>query len=214
MNKYEGGIIISAGIGLISLLGWAVESWQNRKLRRSVGDGLRDLKDAAAKDISETLLHTAVSKAADSAVNKYVAADNCVILTCAKDNLEKEVTHMVCNQYDVAKKEVSEKIAARVAELDDPEALRKAVRARAEDILVRQFRDDLRDLKDKAEDSIDKAVTTYEDKLDEMAEKFEEKLDDKLDRASESLQSVKRVYDILGNGLGAKRESGIRIVTD
>lgn len=88
------------------------------------------------------------------------------------------------------------------------------MRTRAEDILVRQFKDDLRDLKDKAEDSIDKAVSTYEDKLDEMAEKFEEKLDDKLDRASESLQSVKRVYDILGNGLGAKRESGIRIVTD
>lgn len=214
MNKYEGGIIISAGIGLISLLGWAVESWQNRKLRRSVGEGLRDLKDATAKDISETLLHTAVSKAADSAVNHYVAADNSIILAKAKSTLEEEVFKMVNSQYDVSKKEVSEKIAARAAELDDPEALRKAVRTRAEDILVRQFRDDLRDLKDKAEDSIDKAVSTYEDKLDEMAEKFEEKLDDKLDRASESLQSVKRVYDILGNGLGAKRESGIRIVTD
>lgn len=215
MNKTEIGISIIAmvAVGIATLFGFSVH--ETRQVNKKIGKAAEDLKNASVKDISDAMVQQAIEKAAEQAVSVNVATDNYIILSKAKSSLESQISELVKERYGDAVREVSERIAAQAAKIDDPEALKKAVRSRAEDILVRQFKNELDDLKDRAEDTIERAVSTYEDKLDDIAEKFEDKLDDKLERASDSLQSVKRVYDILGNGLGGKKESsGIRIVTD
>lgn len=203
MNKFTVGTLIAAALALIGVGAGAV--YENHQTNKKVGKSMEELKNASVREISEGLLKEAVTKAADMAVDKYVRNDNESILSKANSRLTSEIDSLVRGRYDEVTNDVSERLAKHVAQLDNPDKLKKAVRERAEDILVKRFDNDLDDLKRRAEDAFDDANERYENKLDDAIDRFEEKLDDKVEGYVDSLSSMKKVYDTLEKALSGHR---------
>lgn len=200
MNKVTIGTMVAAVVTLLGI--GASAAWENHQTNKKVGKSMEELKNATVRDISDSMLREAVSRAADIAVNKYVRDDNESILNRANVKLANDIQSLVKSRYDEVTKDVSDRLASQVAKLDDPERLRRNVREKAEDILAKRFNDDLDDLKRKAEDAFDDANERYENKLEDVVNKFEEKLDDKLAGYSDNLASMKKVYESIEKAFG------------
>ena len=203
MNKFAVVTGITAVLALLGVTGAAL--YENHETNKKVGKSMDELKNATVQEISESLLKEAVTRAANIAVDKYVGRDNDAIMSRANGRLDKEITSLVNGRYSEVTRDVSDRLAAQVSKMDDPERLRKAVRERAEELLMKRLDDDLDDLKRRAEDAFDDANERYEDKLSDVVDKFEEKLDDELDGYSENLASMKKVYESIERAFGGRR---------
>lgn len=203
MNKFTVGTLVAAALALLGI--GAGTLYENHQTNKKVGKSMEELKNASVREISEGLLKEAVAKAADMAVDKYVRSDNDSILSKANSRLGSEIENLVRSRYDEVTDDVSGRLAKHVAQLDNPDKLKKAVRERAEDILVKRFDNDLDDLKRRAEDAFEDANERYENKLEDVVEKFEEKLDDKLDGYSDNLASMKKVYESIERAFNGHR---------
>ena len=179
MNKFAVGTMVAA---VLALLGVGVNAaYESHQTNKKIGQATDELKNATVKDITDSLLREAVQRAASLSVDKYIRDDNDAILSKANSTLANQISSLVNGRYNEVTKEVSDRLAKHVADLDHPDRIRKAVMEKAEKILLDRFDDDLDDLKDKAKDAYDDANERYEQKLDDLADKFESKLDDKLE---------------------------------
>ena len=204
MNKFAVGTFVAAVLALFGVGGYA--AYENHETNKKIGKTADELKNATVRDISESMIRETVSRAAEEAVSRYIDKDNDEILRKAKSKLDADIFTMVQEQYGEAKRGVTEKIAAEVSKLDDPEGLKRSVRKRAEDILVNRFDSDLADMKRKAENAYDDANNRYERKLEDISDKFEDKLNEKLEGYSDNLASMKKVYESIERAFGGNRD--------
>ena len=202
MNKWTVGTLIVAAAALLGIGGSAV--YENHQTSKKVGKSVEELKNASIREITEGMLREAVGQAADLTVNKYISRDNDSLMRQANNELDKRIAELVGNRYNEVTKDVSDRLAAQIDKLEDPDRIRKSVHKRAEEILLQRFSNDLDDLKQKAEDAFDDANERYENKLDNVIDKFEEKLDDKLEGYSDSLASMKKVYESIEHAFGKR----------
>ena len=203
MNKFAIGTIVAAFTALFGV--GAMAAYENHQTNKKIGISMDELKNSTVRDISESLVKEAVTRAADLAVDKYIDKDNKDILDKAESRIRLEVNNLVSSRYNEAVKEVSDRISAQVARMDDPDRMKREIQSQATKILISRFEDDLNDLKKKAKDAFDEANDKYEKKLDDISETFEDKLDDKLEDYSEHLASMKKISDILESTFGSKR---------
>ena len=203
MNKFAVGTMVAA---VLALLGVGVNAaYESHQTNKKIGKAAEELKNASIKDISDGLLQEAVTRAADLAVDRYIKTDNDAILSKAMTRLGNEVSSLVNSRYNDVTKDVSDRIAKHVADLDHPDRIRRAVMEKAEQILLDRFDDDLDDLKEKAKDAFDDANDRYEEKLEDLSDKFESKLDDKLEDYSEHLATMKKLSDVIENAFSGRK---------
>ena len=203
MNKFAVGTMVAAVLALLGV--GANAAYESHQTNKKIGKATEELKNATVRDISESLMREAVTRAADLAVDRYIKSDNDAILSKANSKLGAEVESLVRGRYGEAVSEVSERISKQVARLDDPDQMRREVRKQAEKILLDRFDGDLDDLKEKAKDAYDDANDRYERKLEDLSDKFESKLDDKMEDYSEHLATMKKLADVVENAFGGRK---------
>jgi len=202
MNK---GLVVTGAVALLTLLGVGVSAaYDSHQTSKKIGKTIDEIKHSSIKDIKDSILNEAVGKAADYAVDKYIRDDNDSLLKNAKQKLDHDIDILVRGRYDDVTNDVGDRLAKHVAQLDDPERLKRVVRDKAESLLVNRFEDDLNDLKRRASDAYDDANDRYEEKLEEAIDRFEDKLNDKLKSYTESLDSMKKAYDTVERAFGGR----------
>ena len=151
--------IAGAGVLMLSALG-IMDLFERRETNKKIGMSMKELKDASVKDISQTVVESAVKSAAATSVAEYVSRVKNEVMMEARMKLAEETRKAVKEAGETIQKEVGERISTE-ASMIDMTALKKSARDKAEEKILDKFDGNLEDLLSKFNDNLSNVQKIY-----------------------------------------------------
>lgn len=152
LGLMAGGTIL-AGIGGTLL-------FRVNELAKKFDVSVKELKDITTDKIKDSIVESAVRKAAEDQVSDCIVRVHNDVMGAARNKISDETRKAVMNAKEDIEKEVSERISKEAA-LIDMEDLRKSARDKAEEKILSKFNGNLDDLLGKFNENLSNVQRIY-----------------------------------------------------
>ena len=173
MNKLVIGVIGTATLSVISLASNVVNTIRMNRTLKKLNDGLGKVEEISEDKISETVIQTAVNRAANKQVEAHLKATESAVIRAADEELAQKAREAVYAQAKDIRKQAAEKISQQVANLDI-EALKTRVCDESNKIITKKLEGVLDESAKKFQDQMDQTRKIYDKISKAMAEKEED----------------------------------------
>lgn len=167
-------VVVLSAFGAAFLAGLGVDIYEHQKVAKKIGIAAGDLKEAAVKDIQQSIVEKAVTDAAEDRVSSYVRNVKNEVMDEARIKLGEEARKAVNDASEEIKKKVDDKIAEEVSKIDISE-LKKSARDKAEAKILEKFDGNLEDLLAKFNENLSNIQKIYGGIADAISKGKEDK---------------------------------------